>query len=258
MTRRSRIQARTFDVAGGPRWLERGQGEIEVFAPEGWSNARVEAWLDWADTLPRDLPLEIEPLPADETAQAWLAGGPDAYAARLATWGLALGHFTARDEAHAFRAELVRALLRGEAAPGPRLAFGARLHPLALDPSSAPPSRTTASPISPPSSHLHSRLRAVSQAVLRCEGDAAACADPRANQALARAGHAAREAGASDADLADAIALGVAGLDAAPLFDAACVLAGPDETATAAAVWSRETLEIARHSAAVEARWRSR
>ena len=44
-------------------------------------------------------------------------------------------------------------------------------------------------------------------AVVRCEGDRAACADPLANPALARAVRAAREAGAGDALLLDAIAL---------------------------------------------------
>ena len=50
----------------------------------------------------------------------------------------------------------------------------------------------------------HQRLAAVAQAVIRCEGDRAACGSLESNQALARAAWAAREAGHSDAAIADA------------------------------------------------------
>jgi ribonucleoside-diphosphate reductase alpha chain len=56
------------------------------------------------------------------------------------------------------------------------------------------------------------RLQAVADAVNRCEGPAASCADPRQNAALARAVSAAREAGCEDTSIADAITLGGAGL----------------------------------------------
>ena len=54
-------------------------------------------------------------------------------------------------------------------------------------------------------------MQGVSDAVARCQGDTAACADPRRNPALARAAHAARAAGADDAHLAEAVAAGRAG-----------------------------------------------
>ena len=44
-------------------------------------------------------------------------------------------------------------------------------------------------------------------AILRCEGDREACADPQANPSLARAAEAARAAGASDGVILEAIAL---------------------------------------------------
>ena len=55
------------------------------------------------------------------------------------------------------------------------------------------------------------RLQAVMDAVSRCEGDAAACADLARNPALGRAAAAAREAGADDAAISTAIALARAG-----------------------------------------------
>ena len=60
------------------------------------------------------------------------------------------------------------------------------------------------------------RLAAVAEAVLRCEGDAAACASFEGNQALARAAWKAREAGVADAAIAEALALARAGLDGSP------------------------------------------
>ncbi|MGZ5985852.1 MAG: TSCPD domain-containing protein, partial [Caulobacteraceae bacterium] len=54
-------------------------------------------------------------------------------------------------------------------------------------------------------------LQAVISAVVRCEGEAAACADPLRNAALGRAARAAREAGAPDALILRAIALARAG-----------------------------------------------
>jgi ribonucleoside-diphosphate reductase alpha chain len=58
---------------------------------------------------------------------------------------------------------------------------------------------------------VSSKLQAVLSAVARCEGEAAACADPMRNSALGRAARAAREAGASDALILQAIALARAG-----------------------------------------------
>jgi ribonucleoside-diphosphate reductase alpha chain len=57
------------------------------------------------------------------------------------------------------------------------------------------------------------RLQAVIDAVLRCEGDAEACADPVRNPNLARAAATARAAGASEALILEAVALARAGED---------------------------------------------
>jgi ribonucleoside-diphosphate reductase alpha chain len=201
------------------RWVERAHELIEVLAPRSWTTARVEAWLAWSDDLPTDFPFLALPegLAPDAAYASLLAEGPDRYARRLAAWGWALGYFDAPDDALAFHGELTALLLQGAAAPGPSRGFGARVHPLAGDPAQAPPlniprigSRdfTAATGVPGPA---HQRLCAVADAVLRCEGDADACADPTANPSLARAALAARDAGVDDAAIADAIALARAG-----------------------------------------------
>jgi ribonucleoside-diphosphate reductase alpha chain len=83
---------------------------------------------------------------------------------------------------------------------------------------------------------LADRLRAVADAVARCEGEAEACADPFRNPVLGRAVAAARAAGCDEAMIADAIA-GVS----PPAADAEAdlpVLAGPVTTDAAAAAWA--------------------
>ena len=68
------------------------------------------------------------------------------------------------------------------------------------------------------------RLGAVADAVLRCDGDPANCADPAVNQSLARTVIAARQAGLTDTQITDAIALGQSGfrfetaVPSAPIF----------------------------------------
>ena len=199
------------------RLIERRDRVIDVLAPAGWTNARVEAWLDWAEQTPRDLPPGAAP--PKGALDPLLGGGPDAYARRLAAWGIALGVFDAPG-AGRFRDDLFAALACGLLAPSPGLARGVRLHPLAADPSewpvAAPLNASGAdawesSEIAP----LEAVLSTVRHAVTRCEGDPESCADPRQNKALARAAWNARAAGASDAELADAFVLGRAGLDIA-------------------------------------------
>ena len=160
-----------------------------------------------------------------------LAGGPDRYARRLAAWGLTLGVFEDLATAIVFRDELFAALAAGVIATGRQLPFGVRVNPLALDPA-APPARClpeiAAQRRSPaPARRLRAgrglaagypeaaarRLASVALAVLRCEGDAESCASLEGNQALARAAWSAKAAGLSDAAIADAIALGRAGLE---------------------------------------------
>jgi ribonucleoside-diphosphate reductase alpha chain len=195
----------------GERRIERADRVEPVLAPTAWTAARVEAWLDWADALPDDRPPGTPDGlaglgDADEEA---LGGGPGRHARRLAAWGLRLGHF-GLEGAQAFARDLVAVFLAGWAAPGPALAFGARLHPLVDDPARSPPLHATrlespASWIAPPQTLQADRLAAVGEAVRRCRGDAGACADPAQNQALARAARSAREAGASDEAIIEAV-----------------------------------------------------
>jgi ribonucleoside-diphosphate reductase alpha chain len=212
------------------RWVERANDLTEVVTPRAWTTARVEAWLDWADALPGDLPPATEGLAAtDRSPEPLLGGGPDRYAGRLAAWGLALGVFDGDGDAEAFRADLFAALAGGLIGPGPQLALGTRVHPLAGDTAQAP---DPASPrvgerdFAASARRLRAgrglcaglntlqaeRLTAVAEAVLRCEGDPAACASLEANQALARAAWKAREAGVADAAIAQALTLARAGL----------------------------------------------
>ena len=229
--------ARRFSVQPLPfepqiRWVERASEIVEALAPPAWTTARVEAWLDWADGLPADVPAGTPASLALEEADGLLAGGPDRYARRLAAWGLALGVFADSDAAELFRAELFGALALGVLASGRQIPFGARVNPLAPDPAAAPPLRppevggkafaeaarslragrglAAGLPAAPAR-----RLAAVADAVRRCEGDADACASFESNQPLARAARAARNAGLEDSAIVSAIALGRAGLNAA-------------------------------------------
>ena len=102
-----------------PRRIERTRAVVEVLAPADWTSARIEAWLDWAEVTPLDLPddlgaglTEIEPVLA-----ALLGGGPAAYAQRLAACGLASGVFDTAAAASRFRDELLASLVQGIAAP---------------------------------------------------------------------------------------------------------------------------------------------
>jgi ribonucleoside-diphosphate reductase alpha chain len=212
------------------RWIERGQGFVEVLAPRSWTSVRVEAWLDWTGELADDDPPET---PAGfalaPPGQPVLDGGPGRWARRLAAWGLARGVFDETAQAEVFRDELTAAVLAGVIGPGPQLAFGARVHPLAGDTAKAP----AATPVELDGPQFveranalragqglcaglsrveAGRLAAVAEAVRRCEGEPTACASLEGNQALARAAWAARESGVCDASIADAIAMGGAGL----------------------------------------------
>ncbi len=188
--------------------VERAGEVVNVLAPVGWTSARVEAWLDWADSLPSDYPAVDLPDSLARPAKPLLGGGPDGHARRLAAWGWTLGLFDAASDAEAFRKMLFGLFIRGLAAPGPSLAIGARVHPLIADTAKAP----TAPPMCVGSKAFTAAvtaepgaLAAVASAIARCEGDG--CADPAANQALARAALEARADGVSWAEIADAIAL---------------------------------------------------
>ena len=226
-----RFSAAPLPFAPEIRWVERAAELAEVAAPPSWTTARVESWLDWADGLPLDVPAGTPPtLALDLGVDPLLAGGPDRYARRLAAWGLALGVFEDLAGAIVFRDELFAALAAGLIATGAQLPFGARVNPIAADPALAPPPclpDIAAKPFVAAarrlragrglacglSDHAANRLATVALAILRCEGDAEACASLEGNQALARAAWAAREAGLDDTAIAEAIALGRAGLE---------------------------------------------
>ncbi|MFN4297406.1 MAG: TSCPD domain-containing protein [Brevundimonas sp.] len=218
----SRFTDSAAAVALEPRAVERPDRIQTVLAPAGWPSARIEAWLDWADDLPGDLPnLAPEALTAPLQPEL-LGGGPGRWAVRLAAWGHALGLFESAVVARTFAEELISVVLLGLAAPGATAAGGHRVHPVADDGGMEPADRDVidlSDPAAPARLKqyaaqvqagrlgedavraLHDRLLAVSAAVDRCEGPESDCADPRRNPALARAAHAARAAGARDADI---------------------------------------------------------
>ncbi len=180
------------------RELELAGRLVEVRAPAHWSNARVEAWLDWAQGEP-DLPAFV-----------------DQYVESLTRRAQGKGLLKGLDPVW-FRGDLTETLLTGAGAIGAATSTG--------------PIRAVAAPPTTVIRELESldaacqgeaaaeaagrelgrRLQAVMDAVLRCEGDLDACADTDRNSSLARAAEAARQAGGADAMILDAIALARAG-----------------------------------------------
>jgi ribonucleoside-diphosphate reductase alpha chain len=166
-----------------PRMVERGPALIEVAAPAHWTDAQIDAWLDWA---------------ADEGLGV---AGPDPLAAACAAWSRRRG-LTGVDAA-----EATAALLLGVASPArPPQTAGAEAPP--LDDPAAPrwlsqevARRRARRLAGPATGAAAAALADVAEAVRRCEGPAADCADPARNPALARAARAARAAGAPDADI---------------------------------------------------------
>ncbi|WP_420469735.1 TSCPD domain-containing protein [Brevundimonas sp. FT23042] len=169
------------------REIEQGGRLLTVSAPENWSDARTEAWIDWAAS--EGLPLDGEDL-IFEASGSWAArhARNPAEASELAAT-LRLGLVTpARPQAVSDADPVTLAdpaasrLVHAEAARrrAGRLAAGA------VD-------------------ALAAALAGVSQAVSRCEGPSVDCGDPHHNPALARAALTARRAGADDADILRAI-----------------------------------------------------
>jgi len=215
------------------REIERADRVITVIAPAGWSDARVEAWLDWYDRSPDDWPrlegsrLEGAPGRPVAAGSAVLDGALDRWAARLAAWGRAADVFRSTTDAEIFASELVASILLGLAAPSPVLLEGART-PLGAEEPAGPTRnaaifdlgdpgvrarfeidtarRRTARVTAHALAGVTRTLRAVTAAVRRCDGPASVCADPANNPALARAALAARRAGADDTAILDAIA----------------------------------------------------
>jgi ribonucleoside-diphosphate reductase alpha chain len=188
-------------IPGGfeARALELADRVIQACAPAAWTDARVEAWIEWA-------------------------GGEADLAAAIAEFAETL---TRRAQAKALvkdvaartelRDALTDALVRGAIAIG---AAPQSRAPTVVDAGRAGALQTlrelTAAwrgeqAAAAASEALAARQQAVMEAVLRCEGEADACADPARNASLARAARAATQAGAAPALILEAVALARAG-----------------------------------------------
>lgn len=176
----SGFAARAERVAMETRAIERPAGVQQVLAPAGWSDVRIEAWLDWVETEGFATPLSGD----------WLNGGVDAWAERLAETGVTEGVFDLA-EAAAFVAELSGAFRLGLAAPaasGPA-AVGV------VDPNDpgaaarlkAHAGRRAAARLGAQAADaLAETLAGVADAVDRCEGPRGDCGDPSRNPAQGR------------------------------------------------------------------------
>jgi ribonucleoside-diphosphate reductase alpha chain len=199
------------------REIERASDVLEVLTPRDWTSAQTEAWLDWADRQAGAAARLGWPSPDPDEIEQLLDGALARYAGRVTARAWSLGLFEDETEANAFRAGVISSLAQGMAAPAEPLyaqtppaqeassaSFLAALQSRSAE-ARAARAAAEAAPV------LSAKLQAVMDAIGRCEGDRDACADPRANAALGRAARAAREAGASDALLRQAIALAHAG-----------------------------------------------
>ncbi|MFA4893140.1 TSCPD domain-containing protein [Brevundimonas sp.] len=167
------------------RQIERCGRVVAVRAPEAWTDVQIEAWLDWADAEGLACS-DIDPLA--EAMAAWAARLSGADAVPL-TATLLLGLVSPARSAR-IDPEVVNL---SDPGAGDRLAAeGARRRA----------GRRAAGAVEA----LAAALTNVSDAVSRCEGPQADCADPASNPALARAALAARRTGGTDADILRAIA----------------------------------------------------
>ena len=210
------------------RTVERADAVHEILAPAAWSDARIEAWLDWSESLS----------PALLPTGGWLNGGIDAWAERLAGRGLAEGVFADRTEAYVFAAELAATIQLGLASPAASTA-AAEIVDLA-DPAASKrlaehrADRMTARLALQSAEALADALSAVADAVDRCEGREGDCADPSRNPALGRAAATARRRGATDADILRAIDGERPALALRPFHETTPLIALADRTRTAA------------------------
>ena len=230
---RTRIEARTVELGGRL---------VEVQAPAHWTGAQLDAWIDWAGGA-TDLPAAIADLVEDLTARAQAKGLIKDLRARAR-----------------FRDDLTEALLAGviaigrapTAPPAPVVEAGSPDIARAVAAYRGQVAAQAAA------HELGRRLQAVMDAVLRCEGDPMACADPQANPTLARAAEAARAAGASDDLILDAVTLARAGESAwqieAPGLadDVRLVVVGPPDASTANAAWATGAVVLAPTRAGAE------
>ncbi|WP_295246833.1 TSCPD domain-containing protein [uncultured Brevundimonas sp.] len=224
----SGFAARAERVAMETRAIERPSGVQQVLAPAGWSDVRIEAWLDWVEAEGFATPLSGD----------WLNGGVDAWAERLAATGVADGVFD-RAEAAAFVEELSAAFRLGLAAPaayGPAAVGVVDLNdPGAAARLQAHAGRRAAARLGAQAADaLAEALAGVADAVDRCEGPRGDCGDPSRNPALGRAAALARRCGASDADLLRAIDGERPAMALEPMIEGAPLVAVADRTQIAA------------------------
>src|SRR5690349_9333844 len=110
------------------REIERVSGFAEVLCPRDLTTVQVEAWMDWADSLPQDLPAGAAALSVNPEEDAF-DGAMVGYAHRLSQWGLRLGYFPDAQMAAVFADMLGMTLLAGLAAPAIAFKSGHRDHP---------------------------------------------------------------------------------------------------------------------------------
>ncbi|MDQ1192453.1 ribonucleoside-diphosphate reductase alpha chain [Brevundimonas vesicularis] len=191
----SGFAARAERVAMETRVIERSAGVQQVLAPAGWSDVRIEAWLDWAEAEGFATPLSGD----------WLNGGVDVWAEQLAATGVAEGVFD-RAEAADFAGELSGAFKLGLAVPAASGPAAVGVVDLS-DPGATARLKTHAGRRAAmrlgaqAADALAEALAGVADAVDRCEGPRGDCGDPSRNPALGRAAALARRCGASDADI---------------------------------------------------------
>ncbi|WP_242078452.1 TSCPD domain-containing protein [Brevundimonas diminuta] len=224
----SGFAARAERVAMETRAIEPLSGVQKVLAPAGWSDVRIEAWLDWVEAEGFATPLSGD----------WLNGGVDAWAERLAATGVAEGVFD-RAEAAAFVEELSGAFRLGlvtPAASGPAAVGVIDLNdPGAAARLKAHAGRRAAARLGAQAADaLAEALAGVADAVDRCEGPRGDCGDPSRNPALGRAAALARRCGASDADILRAIDGERPTMALEPMVEGAPLVALADRTQIAA------------------------
>jgi ribonucleoside-diphosphate reductase alpha chain len=193
------LQTAALDVDW--REIERNDSLRSVLAPEGWTDAQIEAWLDGFHTSP------LPDVRGRSDVAAILDGAPSAWAEAIAARGVECGVFAGAPDAAVFARELAATMALGLATPSwakterPAEVFdlnsehgpAALARAVALDRQQALQQRAVQGAIE--------ALGVVADAVSRCEGPARDCADPTRNPALARAVTAARRAGCADADI---------------------------------------------------------
>ena len=227
--------------------VEVGGQLAQATAPSHWTTARLDAWIDWADGA-TDIPTAIGEVVEDLTVKAQARGLVKDVRARTR-----------------FRDDLTEAMLQGVIAIGPARAGEATT---VID-SAAPGTGVALSNLVAAhrgheaagfaAAEFGRRQQAVIDAVLRCEGDPGACADPGQNPSLARAAEAARASGAPDSLILEAIALARAGEDSWPVEPSAraevgvlLVVAGTADAGVARAAWATGAVVLASRRATAE------